>query len=288
MSEADERRMPFLEHLAELRTCLRNSVIAILVCTAIAYSFHVELFALLARPMMAIWHEISTESGRRAEIVFLNPVEPFMVFFKLSMLVGVLLASPIIFRELWRFISPGLYPRERRWGLAFVSISVVLFVGGAVFAYLYVLPASYRVLLGYSGSSIGEMKGVLSKYIDVRLSQPFDIRPMITMDEYLGLTAVLLLVFGGVFELPLLLSILAMLGIVSARQLWRFNRYAIIVFAVLGAVLTPGDLVLGQLMMTGALTVLYNLSILLAVVFGRRRRDDAETGSEPVEALAKK
>jgi sec-independent protein translocase protein TatC len=271
----DEKRMPFLEHLQELRTALRNSAIAVLTMTLVAYAFRAELFALMARPMINTWHDAQQEIGiGRPEMVFTSPVEPFMVLFKLALLAGVFLASPIIFREIWRFISPGLYARERKWGLTFIVASALLFCGGAYFAYQFVLPASYKYFLGYSVHDLGIIKSVLGRQIDVKLSMPFDIRPMLTMDEYFSLTSMLLLVFGAVFELPLLLSILAMLGIVSAGQLWRFNRYAIVVFAVLGAVLTPGDMVVGQLWMTVAMTVLYNLSILLAVMFGRRKKDE--------------
>jgi sec-independent protein translocase protein TatC len=277
-----EKRMSFLDHLAELRTCLRNSAIAVLIATGVAYAFRQYLFALLARPLIDAWVKAEKEVGiGKPEMVFTSPVEAFMVLFKLSLLVGVFLASPFIFREVWRFISPGLYSRERKWGLGFVIASVLLFTGGAAFSYLYVLPAGYRYFLGYSADSLGVIKDVMGKSVDVTLSLPFDIKPMITMDEYFGLTSMLLLVFGVVFELPLVLSILAMLGIVSAGQLWRFNRYAIILFAVAGAVLTPGDLVVGQLAMTGALTVLYNLSILLAVFVGRSRkkREEAEAAA---------
>jgi sec-independent protein translocase protein TatC len=277
---SEERRMPFLEHLAELRTALRNSAIAVLTGTLLAYAFRAELFALMARPMMSAWQEAQQQVGiGRPEMVFTSPIEPFMVLFKLALLAGVFLSSPFIFREIWRFISPGLYARERKWGLVFIFSSVILFVGGAAFAYQFVLPASYKYFLGYSMHDLGIIKSVLGRSIDVKLSFPFDIRPMLTMDEYFSLTSMLLLVFGAVFELPLLLSILAMLGVVSAGQLWRFNRYAVLVFAVLGAVLTPGDLVVGQLAMTASLTVLYNLSILLAVVFGRRRKQ-AEAEAE--------
>ena len=278
--EANEKRMPFLEHLQELRTCLRNSAIAILATTVLAYAFRQELFSLLARPMMAAWDEAQRTVGiGKPEMVFTSPIEPFMVLFKLALLAGVFLASPIIFREIWRFISPGLYERERRWGLGFVIVSALLFCGGAAFAYVYVLPASYKYFLGYSVHDLGLIKEVLGKSINVKLSMPFDIHPMLTMDEYFSLTSVLLLVFGAVFELPLLLSILAMLGIVSAGQLWKWNRYAVIVFAVLGAVMTPGDLVVGQLAMTGALTVLYNLSILLAVIVGRKKKEEPEAAT---------
>jgi sec-independent protein translocase protein TatC len=274
---SDERRMPFLEHLQELRTCLRNSAIAIFASTIVCYAFRTWILALIARPMMAAWAESEAEVGLgKPEMVFTSPVEPFMVLLKLAIFGGLFLASPFIFRELWRFISPGLYPKERRWGIAFIVISVVLFCGGAGFAYLYVLPASYKYFLGFSMGSLGEIKSVFGHAVDVRLSVPFAVRPMLTLDAYLDLTTVLLLVFGVVFELPLVLSILAMLGIVSAQSLWKWNRYAIIIFAVLGAVLTPGDLVVGQLAMTASLTVLYNLSILLAVIVGRKRKDAEE------------
>jgi sec-independent protein translocase protein TatC len=274
-SEAAEKRMPFLAHLDELRTCLRNSAIAILGGTVVAYLFRASLFALMARPLIAAWETAKSDGVAvgRPEMVYTSPVEGFMVLFKLAMLVGVFLASPFVFREIWRFISPGLYSRERKWGIGFVLASVLLFVGGAAFAYTYVLPASYRYFLGYSVESMGIIKDVLGKAVDVHLSLPFDIKPMITMDEYFGLTSLLLLVFGAVFELPLLLSILAILGIVSATQLWRWNRYAVVLFAVLGAVLTPGDLVVGQLAMTASLTVLYNLSILIAFIVGKKRKE---------------
>ena len=140
------------------------------------------------------------------------------------------------------------------------------------------LPASYKYFLGYSTESLGIIKHALGTTFDVKLSQPFDIKPMISMEEYFGLTSMLLLVFGAVFELPLLLAVLAILGHRLGGQLWRFNRYAIVLFAVAGAVLTPGDLVVGQLAMTASLTVLYNLSILIAFLVGKKRkeREDAE------------
>jgi sec-independent protein translocase protein TatC len=281
-----EKRMPFLAHLEELRNCVRNSALAILICTAVAYVFRQYLFALLARPLIEAWLKAQKEVGiGKPELVFTSPIEAFMVLFKLSLLVGLFLASPFVFRELWKFISPGLYDREKKWGMGFVFASVILFFGGAAFAYIYVLPAGYKYFLGYSAESLGVIKEIMGRSVDVTLSQPFDIKPMITMSEYFGLTSMLLLVFGAVFEMPLLLAILAMLGIVSAGSLWRFNRYAVVLFAVAGAVLTPGDLVVGQLAMTGSLTVLYNLSILLAVLVGRKRKAE-EAKEDAIEPAA--
>ncbi len=269
-----EKRMPFLAHLDELRTCLRNSAIALLAGTIIAYPFRPYLFALLVRPLMEAWKD--TPNLGRGELVMLSPHEGFMVLFKLAVVVGVFIASPFVFREIWRFIAPGLYAREKKWGLGFVVASVLLFVGGAAFAYSYVLPASYHYFLGYATESLGIIKDVLGQHVDIKLSVPFDIKPMITMDEYFGLTTMLLLVFGAVFELPLLLAVLAILGIVSAGQLWRWNRFAIVLFAVAGAVLTPGDLVVGQLAMTVSMTILYNLSILVAFLVGKKRKEREE------------
>ena len=272
--------MPFLEHLQELRTTLRNSALAIIVTTGVAFVFKLEIFAILARPLVEAWVAAQQAvSARKPELVTLGPTEHFMVYMKQSLVVGVLVASPIIFRELWRFISPGLYPRERKWGLFFVVSSVLLFVGGAAFAYVFVLAPAYKFFLSYAADNIGQFKQILGSSVDLHLSQPFDIHPMISMDEYFGLTTTLILVFGLVFELPLVLSILAILGIVSAQMLWKFNRYAILIFAILGAVLTPGDVVVGQLAMAGALTVLYNLSIVVALIVGKRRKA-AEAAAE--------
>src|SRR6478672_1554631 len=122
-----ERRMPFLEHLGELRDCLRNMAIGVVCTTGVAYAFRKYLFAILARPLIDAWVEAQKEVGiGKPELVFTSPIEAFMVLFKLSLLVGIFAASPFIFRELWRFISPGLYDRERKWGIAFIFSSVLL------------------------------------------------------------------------------------------------------------------------------------------------------------------
>jgi sec-independent protein translocase protein TatC len=281
-----DKRMSFLEHLGELRGHLRTAAISVVGAFLVAYWFRLHLLVLLARPLVNSWSEIGGELGLgKPKLNFMAPHEAFMVELKLALVAAIFLASPIIFRELWKFISPGLYSRERLWGLSFVLVSVVLFVGGALFCYLYVLPASYKFFLSYSIHELGSVKDISflghKLNVEITFSQPFDIQPMIGMEAYMGLTMTLLLVFGLVFELPLVLCVLAIMGIVSAKSLWRFNRYAIVLFAVAGAVLTPGDLVVGQLAMTGALTILYNLSILIAMFVGKKRkeREEAEEAS---------
>ncbi len=273
--DLDDRRMPFTEHLAELRTRLRNSVLAVAILTIVAFVFKEKLFALLERPLRIAWAQAPKDLS--PEINFTNLIDPFMVYFKLALFAAVMGASPVIFHQIWKFISPGLYRRERRLALPFIVTSVLLFFGGAFFAYQFVLPQGYGYFLGFSSQSLESMRGVLSADgMQIRL------RPMLSMDEYFSLTTTLLLMFGAVFELPLLLSILSLIGIVTPRGLWRFNRYFILIAFILGAILTPGDLVVGQVAMGGSLTVLYNLSILVALLFARdrKKRREAEEAAE--------
>ncbi len=276
----DDRRMPFTEHLQELRTRLRNSVAAVAISTVACWLFKDTLFEWMERPVALGWNKAPADLPRI--ITFTNLIDPFMVYFKLALLAGVFLSSPVIFHQIWKFISPGLYAKERRLALPFILTSVALFVGGAAFAYYLVLPQSYGYFLSFSSQSIEAMKGVSSAHgLNVRL------QPMLSMDEYFSLTSTLLLMFGAVFELPMILAVLAMIGIVTPGGLWRFNRYAILCFFILGAVLTPGDLVVGQIAMGLSLTVLYNLSILAAIFVRKRRAQPAATAEAESGALTK-
>ncbi len=281
---AEERRMPFLEHLAELRDRIRNAVIAIMLAAVACYLVRGVLFQLLARPLLTAFR-IAKQKGVAGQLIFTSPVEAFLVLLKTALVSAIFVASPMIFYQLWAFISPGLYSHEKRWALPFVVVSVGLFVGGGLFCYYFVLPPGYEFFLtAATDASVQLMKEIGS---DIAIADAVQIRPLISMEEYFGLTLMLLLVFGVVFELPLVLSVLAMLGIVSAKSLWRFNRYAILIFAIAGAVLTPGDLVIGQLAMAGSLTVLYNLSICIAWLVERKRtaaaQSDDEDPSDPAE-----
>ena len=275
---ADDQRMPFLEHLSELRIRLRNSVIGVALTTIAAWIFKERLLGLLERPLAMAWRNAPKDLP--PEVNFTNLIDPFMVYFKLALLAGVFGACPVIFHQIWKFIAPGLYQKERRLALPFIFTSVLLFAGGGAFAYFYVLPASYSYFLSFSSSSMDTIQAVSrANGLAMRL------RPLLSMDEYFSLTSTLLLMFGAVFELPLILAVLAMIGIVTPGGLWRFNRYAILIFFVLGAVLTPGDLVVGQIAMGLSLTVLYNLSILAALIVARRRkREEAAQAADEAKA----
>jgi sec-independent protein translocase protein TatC len=296
----DKGTMPFLAHLDELRTRLRNAAIALMAGIIIAYPFQDYLFILFARPLMQAW-DAQEKAGTlgRPEMVFTAPAEAFMVKFKISLLVGIVLATPFIFREIWRFIAPGLHKNERMWGLGFTLTSAALFILGVAFAYVFVLPPCFKFFLAQSAHGIGSVKGELPGmlqflpervrhffHFDVALSVPFDIKPMLSMEESYSMIWMMLLVFGIVFELPLVLAIMGILGIVSAGQLWRFNKYAIMIAAVLGAVVTPGDIVLSQVLMTGSLTVLYNISIVIVLFVGRKKKATPPE-DEPSTALVR-
>jgi sec-independent protein translocase protein TatC len=282
----DEGRMPFTSHLTELRTRLVNIVIGVAVASFVTFFFRNELYTLLVYPLAQAWDK--AYPGVPIQLHFTSPVEVFMAPFKVSLVAAVFVASPVFFHQMWSFIAPGLYPRERKFVAPFIFVAVALFIGGALFAYYYVLPASFHYFLQISTSpSWGGVTEIFGHRLDVHLvSDAVKVTPMITLDEYLSLTLMLLLVFGAVFELPMLLAILAMLGVVSPGGLWRFNRFAILIAFIAGAVLTPGDLVVGQIAMGTALTVLYNLSILVALLVGRKKKAEEPVESEADEAAA--
>jgi sec-independent protein translocase protein TatC len=284
--EGEDRRMPFTEHLAELRTRLRNSVIAVLIGFVASFLVSDSLMAVMIRPLEIAWSQAPKELNLGPlDLIWTHPADGMMVSLKLALLTGVFLGAPVIFHQVWKFIAPGLYQKERRLAVPFIFSSVVLFCGGAVFFYMFVLPAGLKYFLSFASSSGGHLNDVLARH-DIHLTvHTYAIKPLIALDEYFGFTSTLGLLFGCVFELPLLLAVLAMIGIVSPRGLWRFNRYAILIFFVLGAIVTPGDMVVGQIAMGGALTVLYNLSIVAALLVGRKRRRE-RAQEEAKEAAA--
>jgi sec-independent protein translocase protein TatC len=279
----DERRMPFLDHLGELRDRLRNGAISIFLAAIACYAFKGVLFRWLARPLINAFLK-AKDQGVVGQLIFTGPMEGFMVLLKTALVASIFVASPLIFYQLWAFISPGLYRNEKRWAVPFILVAAGLFIGGGLFCYYAVLPPGYEFFLTAAKDATNQLSKEFGD--NIQIVDAINIRPMISMDEYFGLTLMLILVFGVVFELPLVLSVLSIMGVVSAGAMWRFNRYAILLFAVAGAILTPGDLVVGQLAMTGSLTVLYNLSILIAWVVQRNRKEVAPEAGEGADSTA--
>ncbi len=240
-AELDAGRMPFVSHLLELRDRVRNASIAFMIGVVGSYFFSKEIYEWLRAPLFSAWRE----DPARGEpyMVFNSVTEPFWVYMSVSLWSGIFVASPFIFYQLWKFIAPALYKRERRMGIAFGVVSAFFFIGGAVFCYYFVLPALFRYMLGYIDSSQ---------------------RANLQMTAYMDQTRDTMLAFGGIFELPIVIYVLALIGLVTHRSLWRFNRWFVVLAFIVGAILTPGPDVVSQLFMALPMVLLYNLSILAA------------------------
>ncbi|WP_428261881.1 twin-arginine translocase subunit TatC [Haliangium sp.] len=279
----DDGTMPFVEHLRELRLRLRNAVIALIVGFGAAYGFSEELARLMLQPFERSWQALQGTNEVFAgppAVYFKSIIEPFWTYFSLSLWAGVFIASPFIFYQIWRFVSPGLYRQERRVGLVFALMSAICFTGGAVFCFMVVLEPVYQYLLGFATDNLAKLSGGM-------LSQPaagqLPLKPLLTIQEYMAFARRLLLAFGLVFELPLLIFFLSLIGVVTHRSLWRFNRWWTVLAFVISALLTPPDL-FSQVVMAGPLIVLYNFSILIAY-FVTKRREAREAELSSSQAL---
>lgn len=289
-AELEEGRMPFFEHLRELRDRLRNAIIALILGFGIAYFFKEDIFVFLAGPLSDVWANLHAANPKAIPdatptLVFTGPVEAFWTYFSLAFWAGVFIASPVVFHQLWKFIAPGLYKKERKLGLLFAISSALLFVAGAAFCYRFVLPQVYDFLLGYSSGNLSEMTSLMSGNEGEAVDKLVALKPMLKMNEYLDFAKKMLIGFGLAFELPLVIFFLALIGVVNHRSLWRFNRWAIVLAFVIGAILTPSADVASQLLLAGPLLLLYNLSIILAyfVTKRRERRDAAFMGDADVD-----
>ena len=236
--------LPLTAHLRELRKRLIISSIATAIGFAISYYYSDRLYALLIAPL------VSALPPEASYLVFTGVAEPFFVYFKAGLLGGIVLASPVILYEIWAFAAPGLYSKERVWFAAVVLASFILFAAGVFFAYFAVFPFAFKYLLSFS--TVG-------------------LRPMISMSGYFSLATWMLLAFGAVFQLPMAMLVFSMTGLVNARQLIRWWRYAVVVILIASSVLTPTPDVFNQMLMAGPLIVLYVLGVVLAAIFGKKK-----------------
>ncbi len=242
-----DQKMPFTEHLEELRHRLIVCFIAVGIGFVFCYFFAKQIFEILMRPLLQV---LPPEES----LIFTALPEAFFTYLKVSLLAGIGLASPVIIYQFWRFIAPGLYHRERRALLPIVLFSTFFFVGGALFGYFVVFPFGFKFFIGFASDNI---------------------RAMPSIREYLKFSAKLLFAFGFIFELPLFTFFLARLGLVNAEMLRSKQKYSILVIFMLAAILTPPDIVT-QVMMAGPLLLLYELSIWIAKIFGRKPIADEE------------
>lgn len=248
---AGDVRMTIWDHLEELRRRIIKAALGILLATVAAWNFRELLLAWLVTPYEHTW---MAHFHKPLVLQTLAPADAFLGYFELSLTAGICASAPIIFYQLWAFISPGLYGKEKRLIVPFVVLSTVLFLSGVAFAYYVAFPFTFNYFL----SLLGPIRD------GVELTQ------IVTLEFFLDFTTRFLLAFGAVFELPLFIAFLVLANIVTPKQLLKFGRWATVLAFVVGAVVTPGPEVTSQLAVSLALIGLYFLSIPIAYMLKRR------------------
>jgi sec-independent protein translocase protein TatC len=241
--------MPFLDHLEELRQRLIRSLTALVVGMLAGFLvvMNVNVLGFLAQPIAPYL--------RDRKLVYTHPADPFSIVMTAALGLGILFALPVILYQLWSFLSPALYKHERRVARWVLGSGSGLFALGAAMAYFLILPMTLRFLIGL---------------------QPASMEPMITASDYFGFVIMMMLVFGAVFELPLVIVALAALGLVSPKMLRSTRRAAIVIIVAGACVITPGDLVVTSAALAVPMYLLYEGSILVSgIVYRRRERRHA-------------
>ncbi len=231
-----ERKRTILEHFEELRKRFLIAAAAIAVGSIVAYQFIGSIMKVLTKPI-------------KTQLVFTSPSEAFMMYVGVAVVCGIILASPVVFYQLWRFISFALRKKEKKWLLTYVPVSVLLFCLGVAFAYFILAPTGLSYLLSFAGSAV---------------------KPMITLNSYLSFMLVLLLGSGIVFELPLVVLFLARMSLVTPKGLAKNRAYFIVGAFIAAAVITPGTDAFTQLLLAIPLVILYEISIIAARVALRK------------------
>jgi sec-independent protein translocase protein TatC len=236
--------MPFLDHLEELRWRIIWSLAALMVSVGIAFwvMMQFDVIGLLEKPILPFLN------GHK--LVYTHPGDPFSIVLNAAIALGVAIALPVIFYQLWSFISPALHRHEKKLVMPMFLFATFLFLCGVCLSWFVVLPLALPWLMNFGGPSLD---------------------PMITASEYFGFAISMTLAFGICFELPIVIVSLALLGIVTPKFLNKFRRHAIVVCVIIGAFLTPGDLVWTTIAMAVPLYFLYEVSVVLTIIIYRRR-----------------
>ena len=248
----EQFRMPLMEHLRELRTRLIYALIALGVACIGAFALAQPIWDILVAPM----NEALLTTGR-GHMAITDPLEGFVTYLKVAGLAGALLASPVVFYQLWRFVAPGLYPKEQRFVIPLVAASTVLFATGAAFGYFVIFRYAFPFFLTVTSE---------------------DVQAVLSISAYLGVATKLLLAFGVSFQLPVVVFFLAHGGLIDHLDMIHFFKYSVVGIFVVAALLTPPD-VLSQMLMAGPLLVLYGFGIGIAWLTSTKVRGEGE-GSE--------
>ncbi len=244
------RQMSFLEHLEELRKRLIYSVLSVVVGFVACYVYVERIYGLMQKPIV----EALRNHHMSDSLVYLSPTEPFNLYIKIGFLAGIFFACPVILYQVWLFISPGLYRHEKRYVVPFMISTVGLFIAGGLFGYKIAFPAALDFLIGYSAQ----------------------FKPMITIGEYTDLFLTIIIGLGAVFEMPILVFFLALMGIVSPGWMWNNFRYSILIIFVIAAIVTPTTDILNMCIFAAPMILLYLVSIAVAWLVHPNRRKRAK------------
>jgi sec-independent protein translocase protein TatC len=236
MESTEDKKMSLTEHLIELRKRLIRSAIALAVGFFVCYYYKEWIFDIITRPLTQVL-------PKNSYLIYTGLTEAFFVYMKLAFFASLIITCPFILYQIWKFIAPGLLPREKKYVVPFVLSSTLLFLGGILFGYFVALPPAFEFFVSFN-----------NKYLQA----------LISFRDYISLFVTFLLGFGLSFELPVFIFFLAKLGIVNAKMLSRQRRYAILIIFIVAAILTPSPDALSQILMAIPLMFLYEVSIFVA------------------------
>jgi sec-independent protein translocase protein TatC len=254
-STNDELQMTFWEHLEELRSRIFKALIAFAVGAGFAWFFREKVLIWLTTPFVNAWTQ--SIADQRPALHFPAPAALFIAYLRLSLISGFIFALPVIFYQLWAFVAPGLYARERKFAIPFVVSSTLLFVGGGYFGWRFAFPVAFKYLLDFSGSLKSESIAIA-------------IEPTVMIGDYIDFISRMLFAFGAVFELPVLVFFLSVAGVIDHTHLIKFSRYFVVLSFFIAAIITPPD-IMSQFLLAIPLCLLYVLSIGIAWLMGKKK-----------------
>ncbi|HLA28465.1 MAG TPA: twin-arginine translocase subunit TatC [Syntrophales bacterium] len=250
--DANDEKMPFTAHLEELRFRLIRIIAAVGIGFVVSYTFKERLFKVITKPLSSVLPPNSF-------MIYTGMPEAFFIYMEIAFFASLFLTSPYILYQIWKFVSPGLYSREKKYVLPFVFSSTTLFAGGVLFGYFIVLPPAFKFFVSFSSDFL---------------------KPMFSFKEYLSLSLKFLLGFGISFQLPVFLFFMTKIGIVNSRLLSKQRRYAILMIFIVAAVLTPTPDPFNQFLMALPLMLLYEVGIIVARIAERKPSPADNDGDE--------
>jgi sec-independent protein translocase protein TatC len=257
--DMETTEMPLVEHLSELRKRITIALVFLFIAFVIVFNYSEELFGLLTFPLkfelrinLSSPYVQAIKKASFPPLVFLKPAEAFWMNLKVSFVGALVVSLPAIFYQVWRFVSPGLLAKERKYVIPFVVSATGLFLVGALFCFVIVLPFAMTFLLGYKTAHL---------------------TPMLSVGDYIDFCLKFILAFGLIFELPLAIVFLARFGLVSPATLAKNRKFAVLFAFVLGAILTPTPDAFNQTLMAVPIIILYEIGILMAKILYRKKRD---------------